>query len=153
MEALNYSTSADVINIINKTAMFAGIGHEEQCSLANKSAIVSYPADSLVIQQNEAGDKLYIIMKGRVDVSIKTALQGTIHIATLSVGEVFGEIAILHSMPRSACIKTETDCVFLTISGQDFLKVYQHFPPKSRDNIQLVIAKRLAQIARWKYLI
>ena len=63
---------------------------------------------------------------------------------TLGSGDVFGEIAILRNIPRTARITTETPCTFLTITAKNFLEMYQYFPPESRNNIQLIVAKRLA---------
>lgn len=107
--------------------------------------MVNRNADEIIIEQGEIGDSLYIIIKGRVTVSIRKASRGWIRINTLGPGDVFGEIAILRNIPRTARITTETPCTFLTINAKDFLEIYHYFPPKSRDNIQLIVAKRLAQ--------
>ena len=138
------ANTADIIKIINHTEIFTGIGEHEQHMLASKCLIVTYKQDEVVIEQGAVGDTLYAIIKGRVTVSVKTRVDGWMRINTLGVGDVFGEIAILRNIPRTARITTQSPCIFLTINAKNFLEVYQYFPPKSRDNIQLIVAKRLA---------
>ncbi|STY30077.1 cyclic nucleotide-binding protein [Legionella wadsworthii] len=145
MEAHNYLSQAEIIPILSRATIFTGIGHIEQKMLADKCIITSNRPEEIVIEQGEIGDKLYIIIRGTVQVSIKTQSMGWKRINTLGPGDVFGEIAILRNIRRTARISTITACQFLTISAADFLAVYQYFPARARDNIQLVVAKRLQQ--------
>lgn len=144
MDIIN-SPHIDIIHILSHAPIFTGVSIVEHKMLAEKCIIVNHKPDEVVIEQGEIGDKLYIIIKGMVDVSIKTHSRGWKRINSLGPGEVFGEIAILRNIPRTARISTITACQFLTINAKDFLSVYQFFPARARDNIQLVIAKRLQQ--------
>ena len=61
--------------------------------------------DEVVIKQGDAGDNFYIIELGDVEVSIETEGQPMRHVATYSVGDSFGELAIMYNAPRAAtCI-------------------------------------------------
>ncbi|MGL5743409.1 MAG: cyclic nucleotide-binding domain-containing protein [Legionella sp.] len=145
MESMHNLPHLDVVQILSHTPIFTGIGLAEQKMLSEKCVIESYKPEEIVIEQGAIGDKLYIIIKGSVQVSVKTQSIGWKRVNTLGNGDVFGEIAILRNIRRTARISTLTACQFLTISARDFLAVYQYFPPRARDNIQLVIAKRLQQ--------
>lgn len=135
----------NILQIISRVNIFTGIGFIEQKMIADKCVIANYKPDEIVIEQGEIGDKLYIIIKGTVQVFIKTQSMGWKRISSLGPGDAFGEIAILRNIPRTARITTSTACQFLTISAKDFLAAYQYFPAKARDNIQLIIAKRLQE--------
>ena len=143
---MNYSDLShdEIIKTINNTALFAGVGIHEQNLLANKFSIRHVNGGEIVIEQGDVGDSLYIIVKGTVLVSIKSPSEGWVRINKLGPGDVVGEIAIVKSIRRTARITTEVPCTFLTITAHDFLDIYQYFPPGCRDNIQLIIAKRLA---------
>lgn len=147
MDNLPYNTLSDTALVLSHTTIFAGVGFHELQMLANKCAKLSLGPEEIVIEQGEIGDTLYVIMKGSVSVSVNTVSQGQVRINTLGPGDVFGEIAILRNIPRTARITTETPCTFLYITAEDFLEAYQYFPPISRDNIQLIVAKRLAHSA------
>lgn len=145
MDMSNNFSQMNILPILSRATIFTGIGLSEQKMLADKCVITNYKPEELVIEQGEIGDKLYIIIKGTVHVFIKTQSMGWKRISSLGPGDVFGEIAILRNIPRTARITTSTACQFLTISAKDFLAAYQYFPAKARDNIQLVIAKRLQE--------
>lgn len=136
-----------ILKIINSAHIFSGIGIKEQEMLAEKCKIMNRDKDEIIIEQGEVGDILYIIIYGRVLISVNTESKGFVKVNVLHPGDVFGEIAILRSVPRTARVTTETACSFLTINARDFLQIYQYFPPQSRNNIQLVIEKRLAGLA------
>ncbi|WP_231865911.1 cyclic nucleotide-binding domain-containing protein [Legionella fallonii] len=130
--------------MINTIPIFSGIGIHEQNMLARKCLIVEFNTGVILIKQGEIADRLYAILKGSVDV-IKTTSNRSVRISRLGAGDVFGEIAILRAIPRTASIITTMPCKFISINGKDFLEIYQYFSPKARDNIQLMVEKRLAQ--------
>lgn len=146
MERLAALPQAEVLSAIYHASIFSGIGIIEQKMLADKSVITTCDAEEILIEQGEIGDKLYIIIEGRMEVSVKDINVGQRRINTLGPGDVFGEIAILRRIPRTARVSTLSPCKFLTINAEDFIKVYQYFPAKARDNIQLVMAKRLQEL-------
>jgi LmbE family N-acetylglucosaminyl deacetylase len=61
-----------------------------------------FPSGSHIVEQNEPGAKLYLILSGYTDV-IQEDADGTRHtLARLGPGEFFGELAIVHQQPRAA---------------------------------------------------
>lgn len=147
MERSDLTTKENILRFINHTSIFSGIGIHEQHMLIERCTIVKRDKDEIIIEQGDIGDTLYIILEGKVIISKKNLSKGWIRINTLGPGDVFGEIAILRNVRRTARVTTETPCKFLTINAKNFLEIYQYFPPKSRNNIQLIIEKRLAALA------
>lgn len=146
MEAKDYLSQTDVMTLLNQVPLFAGLGFHEQNLIHNHCHNVVYPEKEIVIEQGEHGDCLYIIIEGHVLISRKKTSKKWERINTLGPGEVFGEIAVLRDIPRTARVTTLTPCTFLTINAHDFLSIYPFFPPSARDNIQLIVAKRMKQI-------
>ena len=145
MSSLTEVSEADLNRIINSIPIFSGVGMHEQHLIADKCVIAEAKADEIIIKQGDIGDHLYIIIKGKVLISKQTKSKKCVKINTLGPGDVFGEIAILRNIRRTAFVTTLEPCTFLTIDAHDFLKIYQYFSAASRDNIQLVIEKRLLQ--------
>lgn len=139
-------TRDQIIRAIHNTDFFAGIGIIEQKMLADKCEIQHCGMDDVIIEQEEVGDRLYILIEGKMLVSVKDLTLGRKRINILCPGDIFGEIAILRSIPRTARVSAMTSCIYLTITGKDFFDAYKYFPPNARDNIQLVIAKRLKEL-------
>ena len=143
MTASDTVPNADIYKAINHAELFAGIGAPEQHALASKLSIIHSNANEIIIEQGDVSDSLYMIFKGYVSVYIKRT-DGWVRINRLGPGDVFGEIGVLRKIRRTARIVTEGPCVFFSINSTDFLDIYQHFPARARDNIQIIIAKRMA---------
>lgn len=70
----------------------------------------------VIIQEGDKGDRFYIIESGSVEVTKKGR-----HIADLSVGDFFGEIALLRNIPRVASITAKSDLVLQALDREQFL--------------------------------
>jgi ATP-binding cassette subfamily B protein len=64
-------------------------------------------------------------------------------LAVLQDGDYFGEIALIDDAPRMATVRTRTDCVFLTLPCDAFLKLLDNSPDLQR-KFEQVSAERLA---------
>lgn len=71
-----------------------------------------------LITEGNPIDSMFILLDGRMAVSIKDI--GVI--ATLSSGEIMGEMSLIDSRPPSASVLAETDCVVLAIPRQVLLQ-------------------------------
>jgi CRP-like cAMP-binding protein len=71
---------------------------------------------------------MFIIVAGTVDVVKKSGISGETVLATRSVGEFVGEMAILESAPRSATLKANGDVRVLIIDGDAFNTILRDRP-------------------------
>jgi CRP/FNR family cyclic AMP-dependent transcriptional regulator len=86
-------------------------------------------ADSTpIIQQGEKGKYLFILIKGSVEVVQKTAEGFENVLATLSKGEVFGEMSLISGEPCSATVKASSPVSVLTISKENFDRILSENP-------------------------
>ena len=87
-----------------------------------------YPAERAVVHEGDTGDRFYIVVRGRVEVS-KRGADGTEQVVNvLEDGDHFGEIALLKSIPRTATITTLVSTVFLTLQRDMFLSLMNKAP-------------------------
>jgi ATP-binding cassette, subfamily B, bacterial len=100
------------------------------------------PADREVFREGDPGDKFYIVARGTLTVWVSTPDGGQKQIRTMDDGDHFGEIALMEDTPRTATVRTTTDCIFLTLARDPFLKLLQR-EPKLRESFQKVVAERL----------
>jgi CRP-like cAMP-binding protein len=66
--------------------------------------------------EGDPGDDYYVVVSGAVDVSI-----GGVTVNRLGPGDGFGELALVHDIPRTATVTATLDCQFLTIDRRSFL--------------------------------
>jgi ATP-binding cassette subfamily B protein len=109
-------------------------------SIASELVLERMPADTTVFEKSAVGDKLYIVARGRAAVIADDERV----LATLSDGEFFGELALLHGVRRSATVRTITPCWFLTLARDKFEALLAD-APAVRDEIHRVAAARAAR--------
>ena len=78
---------------------------------------VSAPAESRIITQGQLGDRFYIIASGEVRIDV----DGT-PVRTLEAGDSFGEIALLHDVPRTASVSALTPVELLALDRHHFVE-------------------------------
>jgi CRP/FNR family transcriptional regulator, cyclic AMP receptor protein len=84
-----------------------------------------YPKNSTVIAAGDSADALYIVISGRVKVTMSDNEGREVILAILNQGEVFGEMGLIDQAPRSATVVAMESCELLTITRADFTKCLQ----------------------------
>jgi CRP-like cAMP-binding protein len=78
-------------------------------------------AGDVVIKQGDDGDYFYVIVSGKCAVTRETPLnRDGIKLAELSVGDTFGEEALIAEAKRNATVTMTTDGVLMRLNKQDF---------------------------------
>ncbi|MCZ7646768.1 MAG: glucose-6-phosphate dehydrogenase [Planctomycetota bacterium] len=95
-------------------------------------------AGETVIQKGELGKEMYLIARGEVEVLDDA---GKV-LKTLKDGDLFGEIALLMSTPRTATVRSKSSCDLFVLEKADFNRIL-------RDNPQF--ADGVCKIARERY--
>jgi len=108
-------------------------------SIAGAVVLERVPAETTVFEKGSVGDKLYIVARGRAAVIVDDEV-----VATLSDGEFFGELALLHNIRRSATVRTVTPCWFLTLTREK-LETLLASAPDVRAEIHRVAQARVAE--------
>ena len=97
-------------------------------TLSSRFSAESCDQGSVVFEEGSKGDKLYILVQGKVDVSRSDAENEKVQIAVLNDGDYFGEMALLRDEPRTATVKARTPCTFLTLDKKQFDKLLDDAP-------------------------
>ena len=119
--------------LLRAIPMFALLPETVLERLAGGAALVTVPAGGTVFEEGEHGDRFYVIAAGRAAVSAG---------AVLEAGDFFGEIALLHDVPRTATVSAVDELRLYAISRDDFIPAVTGHAP-TLEAAQSVAAARL----------
>ena len=106
------------ILLLRKVDLFAEMTTRQLGHVASVTQEEMKPAGSMIFKEGDAGDALYVIVSGSVEV-----LRGEQRIRILREAEYFGELAVLTGEARNASIRALTDCLLLRLERSDFHQV------------------------------
>ncbi len=81
-----------------------------------------YPKDTMIFSEGQPGEELYIIQRGSVKIT-KIVDNNEVLLAVLKSGDIFGEMALLESKPRSASAVAYEDCTVLAVNRENFQRM------------------------------
>jgi len=110
-------------------------------SLAGELYVERYRAGGTIIEQGDVGDALYIIRKGQVEVTATDQTGVKRRLAVLGEGQHFGEIALLHDVPRTATIQARTP-VEVYVLDKDGFAALLAAEPDLGPTLERIIAER-----------
>ena len=87
-----------------------------------------YPQDSVVVREEEVGQKFFIIVEGEVEVTEQGEGQTQRVLQRHNAGDFFGEITLTEPSPRTATVRTLAPSTLLEISKDDFNTVLSRYP-------------------------
>ncbi len=135
----------DRMRRLNKILLMTRLDIHQQHLVADRLQMEIAGPNKIIIEEGEIGRRLYLILSGTVIVTKANPPMDRKFLAELHAGDFFGEIALLRNIPRTARITTKTSCEFLCLDAKDFFHCYEHFPPNVRDDIQIIVKKRLQE--------
>jgi len=112
--------TSDRLELLGKVPLFSGLTPAALELVAGVANEETHATGTVIFEHGDVGDKLYIILTGRVRISRNVPGMGEEALAVLNPGAVFGEMALLDDTPRSADARVHERCRILTISREAF---------------------------------
>jgi len=99
-----------------------------------------YEQNTIIFQEGEIGDCMYIIYQGEVRIH-----KNNTTLAILKEKEVFGELALLDAELRSASATSTADCVLFRIEQEPFYELIENRPEVAKGFIKILCQRLRAQ--------
>ena len=123
------------------TPIFAGVDPKRLRLLAFMSESLTYREGELIFDQGEEGDSAFVVIEGAATVSVEISGK-KVDVAEIGPKQIFGEMAVLCDVPRTAAISAKSDLSVLRIERDPFLKLLREFPEVSL-KVMRFLARRL----------
>src|SRR6185436_4308654 len=92
----------DTVKLLARINLFAGLPPVYLQRIEALGQVETHAAGAQVFAEGSAGDKVYLILEGKVRISRTVPGLGEEALAVLKAGDYFGEMALIDDFPRSA---------------------------------------------------
>ena len=133
--------------LFREVPLFAGLEDEDLASLISVASRRKYPKDGVIFFEHDVGDALFMILSGRVKVTILSDDGREIILAMLSDSDFFGEMSLLDDEPRSATAIALQETEIVVLHQRDFLSIVEK-RPRVLINLLSVLSSRLRKANR-----
>jgi CRP/FNR family cyclic AMP-dependent transcriptional regulator len=109
-----------------KVSLFSDLQESDLDALANRTVIKTFPKNTVLINEGDRTDSLYLILSGSVKVYASDEEGKEILLNLIGPGEYFGELSLIDEEPRSASVMTIESAKMVIISRDDFMECLQN---------------------------
>jgi len=128
--------------LLAEVPLFQLLDNEERKTLAELLDIRAFSKGEIVFSYGDAGDALYIVSRGSVQVYVEDCMGETIILSENLSGDVFGEISLLDGGPRTANAVATDETETLVMDRGDLLELITRHPHAAMDLLS-VMGRRL----------
>jgi signal transduction histidine kinase/CRP-like cAMP-binding protein len=131
----------ELIEALKKNKLLSGVSENLISELARNSIVEKFKPGDVILQEGEFGDKVCLLINGRVKVLKLADTKGKI-LFEMSDGDFFGEMALIDLRPRSASIVALGECEVVSIPANYFENLI-HRETQILINIAKALSERL----------
>jgi CRP-like cAMP-binding protein len=144
--AAKQSAQGSRVEVIRRSPLFSAMSPELQEKLAGETRGYDMAAGQVFYQQGEAGDSLFILESGSVEIVWRGEGKDAqeVHIADMDAPAVFGEVSAVTGQPRAATYRAKTDTRVIEVDRNHLQGLFSR-DPKLAEHISQLVAERQQQ--------
>ena len=112
------------IKLISNIPIFQNCPHDCLKDVSKQLEQIYSSPNDMIIKIGDTGEEMFIIAHGNVDVILESGER----VATLHDGQIFGEIALLKEITRTANIQSQTYCDLYKLTKKSFNEIVKRYP-------------------------
>lgn len=118
----------EIADILSRVSLFGPLDAAGRAAVADAVRETKFDAGQAIFSRGDPGAELYIVVKGRVRLSVLTADGKELSFAHAEAPSVFGELAVFDGRPRSADATAVGKVEVLTLSKSAFQRLLATTP-------------------------
>ena len=112
--------TVDKVGLLGTHDFFRDLPAPLLARIAERSRVVAHAAGDVIFAKGDEGDSLLVVIDGMVRISVLSADAREVVLNLIGPGQVFGEIALLDGLQRTAEARADADCRLLVLGRGDF---------------------------------
>jgi len=117
-----------IVDLLGRTSLFGSLDEVERRAVADEMRAVNFDPSQVIFTRGDIGREIYLVVSGRVRISVLTAEGRELSFAHAEPGAIFGEIAMLDGGPRSADATAVGKVSALSLSKPAFKRLMETQP-------------------------
>lgn len=118
--------------LLGKTALFGALERDDRAAVARRMHRAAFEPGQTIFVRGDAGSDVYLVVKGRVRLSVFSFDGRLLSFKHADTGDIFGEIAALDGGPRTADAIALTRVEVRTLAQQQLNRLIESNPRVAR---------------------
>jgi predicted acylesterase/phospholipase RssA len=130
-----------IAEFLGTTALFGALAPAEREALASRFEPLTVDGGSTLMVEGGRADEVYVVVNGRLRVTVGDPRGHQVVIGEIGRGEVAGDMALLSDAARSATVTAIRDTSLLRLARQDFLDFITEHPASLLQMTRLLVQR------------
>jgi CRP/FNR family transcriptional regulator len=117
-----------IIETLKRSVIFSPLKESEIKKISSLFEQIAFKNNETIFLEGDPSDKFYILAEGNVKILKHTMMGKDIILELMSVGDVFGGVAVLDKKPYPASAQAMESTTAIRISRQNLLRIMEEYP-------------------------
>jgi CRP/FNR family cyclic AMP-dependent transcriptional regulator len=130
-----------VIALLGRTDLFGSLTEADRGAVAAQMREATYEQGRLIFGRGDEGDSLYLVVEGRVRLSVLSTEGRVLSFGHAGRGDIFGEIAALDGQARTADATALTRATIMVLGRSSLKRLIETRPQLAQAAVDLLCRK------------
>lgn len=128
MEPRAATPDPSIVALLRRSALCQGLSRDELLEVASAVRPAAYRSGDVICRQNEPCDRMYLVARGRVRLTVERRDGEFRLLETLGPGDHFGELALVTDTQRTSTATAVMDTQLLELDKRAFVQLMARVP-------------------------
>lgn len=130
-----------IVDLLGKSALFGTLADTDRTAIAARMRRVDFDPDQMIFSRGDPGREIYLVLEGRIRLSILSSDGRELSFAHAGPGSIFGEIATLDGGERTAGATAISKVQAMALPQRAMLELIENNPKVAKAAIQFLCTR------------
>ena len=130
-----------IVDLLGKSALFGTLPDADRAAIAARMRRVDFDPDQMIFSRGDPGREIYLVLEGRIRLSILSSDGRELSFAHAGPGSIFGEIATLDGGERTAGATAISKVQAMALPQRAMLELIENNPKVAKAAIHFLCTR------------
>lgn len=126
---------------LGRVSLFREVSEKQRAQLVDEFSTLKASRNEVILTQDESSSDLYLILQGRVKVTLMNEDGAEYVLTDLRAGDCFGEMSVIDGRPRCATVVTVEDSTFAVLRREQLIAALKRDPSVALELLATLVRK------------